>query len=334
MAFEVAQTASAGEPTRKRSLQIAQKAEELSQKVGHPHAIGLAMWASGVAAYLVGHWKNAATLCERAAEILRDQCTGVTWELTIANRFMLSAMLYMGEIDEVARRVPVLLAAALEQGNLFAAMDLRTRLNLIWLAADDPTRARTEVIEALKDWPHEGFHLQHYTSMLALGQIELYTDDVEVAWRHIQGQWKALENSMLMRIQVLRIEAMHLQARAALASAERSGEKERRVKVAEKLGLAIARERVTWGTPFSILVLAAVAHQRGEKSKAVALLSQAMEAFDLADIDLYEAVARRRLGELLNDERGLRHVAEADAWMQKRQIQEPGSNDAHDGPGL
>ena len=130
MAFEAAQTASRGGRTRKRALQIAQRAEDLAQKVGHPHAIGLSIWASGVAAYLVGHWKKAAELCEQAAEVLRDQCTGVTWELTMANRFMLNALLYLGDIAEVSRRVPVLLAAALEQGNLFAAMDLRTRLNL------------------------------------------------------------------------------------------------------------------------------------------------------------------------------------------------------------
>jgi hypothetical protein len=55
----------------------------------------------------------------------------------------------------------------------------------------------------------------------------------------------------------------------------------------------------------------------------VGLLAQAQEAFDLADIDLYEAVARRRLGELLNDERGQRHIEEADAWMAKRKIENP-----------
>ena len=278
MAFEAAQTASRGAPARKRALQIAHRAEELAQRVGHPHAIGLSIWASGVAAYLVGHWKNAATLCERAAEVLRDQCTGVTWELTIANRFMLSAMLNMGEIGEVSRRAPVLLAAALEQGNLFGAMDIRTRLNMIWLAADDPTRARAEVIDALKDWPHEGFHLQHYTSMHALAQIELYTEDAEVAWKHIQGQWRTLEDSMLMRIQILRIEAMHLQARAALASAPRSNEKARRLKAAERLARRIEREHVAWATPFVQLVNAAVAHQRGDHSKAVGLLSQAIES--------------------------------------------------------
>lgn len=323
MAMEAAQTASRGATTRKRALQIAQRAEELAHRVGHPHAIGLSIWASGVGAYLVGHWKKAAELCEHAAEVLRDQCTGATWELTIANRFMLNALLNLGQIAEVSRRVPGLLAAALDQGNLFAAMDLRTRLNLIWLAADDPTGARAEVIEALKAWPHEGFHLQHYTSMHALGQIELYTGDVEVAWKHIQGQWKDLEQSMLMRIQVLRIEAMHLLARAALASAAISDEKKQRLKVAENMAKRIAGEKIPWALPFASLVKAGIAHQEGESSKAVNLLQEAVENFDLADIDLYAAASRRRLGGILRNERGKQLIAESDNWMRKQEIKNP-----------
>src|SRR6185503_9256642 len=104
-------------------------------------------------------------------------------------------------------------------GRSFAATDLRTRMNSIWLAADDPDKARAEVIEALKAWPHEGFHLQHYSSLLAQAQIELYTGDADVAWKHIAGQWPALENSMLLRTRVLRIEATYLRARAELATA-------------------------------------------------------------------------------------------------------------------
>jgi hypothetical protein len=158
MAFEAAWTAARGGAARERAAQIARRAEELSQKVGHPHAIGLSLWASGVVPYLEGNWRKAAELCERATDVLRDRCKGVTWELTIANRYKLNALLYMGEISEVSRRVPALLSSALEQGNLFGATDLRTRLNLIWLAADDPNKARAEVIEALKAWSHEGFH--------------------------------------------------------------------------------------------------------------------------------------------------------------------------------
>ncbi|MGH9971374.1 MAG: serine/threonine-protein kinase PknK [Pyrinomonadaceae bacterium] len=334
IAFEAAHISTRGQPSRKRALQVTQRAEELAEKVGHPHAVGLAIWARGIGAYLSGHWKQAAELCEKAADVLRDRCTGATWELTMAHRFMLSALLYLGEIADISRRVPTLLTAALEQGNLFAAIDLRTRLNLIWLAADDPDRAREEVIEALKAWPHEGFHLQHYSSMLALAQIELYTRDAEVAWKHIQGQRKALEDSMLLKIQVLRIEAMQLEARAALATAASSRAKKYRLRVAQRLAQKILKERVAMAAPFSNLLLAGIAWQRGERSNAAALLSQAVEGFDLADIHLYAAATRRRLGEALGGDSGRQLIFEADAWMRNQKIKNPAAMTSMLAPGF
>lgn len=325
MSIEAAQTASRGNPSRRRALQIAQRSEELAQQVGHPQAIGLAIWAQGIAAYLVGDWKQAVELCEKGGEILRDRCTGVTWELTMAHRFILSALIYQGQLAEVARRVPILLSAALNQGNLFAATDLRTRMNLIWLAQDDPTTARAEVIEALKDWSHDGFHLQHYTSLQALVQIELYTGDFEVAWKHIQGQWKALEDSMLLRIQVLRLEAMHLKARTALASAPFAGAEQRqRIKIAAALANSMDRERMAWSDPLVDLLRAAIACQQGEEAAVKTHLTSAIHRFGAADMHLYQAVARRRLGELLGDERGKALINEADEWMRNQQIRNPG----------
>ncbi|HZE64796.1 MAG TPA: protein kinase [Pyrinomonadaceae bacterium] len=322
MSFEAAQSVSAGGKTKERALQIAHRAEELSQKVGHPHAIGLSIWARGVSAYLVGEWKLAAEFCERAAEVLRDRCTGVTWELTMANRFMLSALLYLGELAEVSRRVPSLLTAALEQGNVFAATDLRTRMNSIWLAADDPDKARAEVIEALKAWPHEGFHLQHYSSLLAQAQIELYTGDADVAWKHIAGQWHALENSMLLRTQVLRIEATYLRARAALATSLQNGDRDK-LSFAERLAHKIEKENMSWAKPFAVVVRAAVAHQRGQNTEATTLLAAAGDGFERADMRLYAAASRRRLGQLLADDRGRHLIAAADAWMTTQRIKNP-----------
>jgi hypothetical protein len=40
------------------------------------------------------------------------------------------------------------------------------------------------------------------------------------------------------------------------------------------------------------------------------------------------------LGELLNDERGQRHIAEADAWMAKRQIKKPAAMTRMMAPGF
>jgi serine/threonine protein kinase/tetratricopeptide (TPR) repeat protein len=322
MSFEVAQAVSSGGNKKERAMQIAQRAEELSQKVNHPHAIGLAIWARGVSAYLMGEWKLAAELSEQAAEVLRDRCTGVTWEVTMANRFMLSSLLYLGELAEVSRRVPSLLTAALEQGNVFAATDLRTRMNSIWLAADDPDKARAEVIEALKAWPHEGFHLQHYSSLLAQAQIELYTGDFDVAWKHIVGQWPALENSMLLRTQVLRIEATYLRARAALATGLSDRDRDK-LDLAEKLARKIEKENMDWAKPFAAVIRSAIAHQTNQHTESTTLLAAAVDGFERMDMRLYAAVSRRRLGELLADDRGRQLLAAADAWMTTQRIKSP-----------
>ncbi|MDX6444856.1 MAG: eukaryotic-like serine/threonine-protein kinase [Blastocatellia bacterium] len=322
MAFEVAQTASRGGAKREQALALAERTEGLAQRAANPHAIGLAIWARGLSAYLVGDWKKSAELCERAAEVLRDECTGVTWELTIAHRFMLSSLMFLGEMVEVSRRVPQLLAAALEQGNLFAATDLRTRMNPIWLAADDPDRARDEVISALTTWPREGFHLQHYSSLVALAQIELYTGDYEVAWRHIEGQIKPLEKSMLLRIQGLRIEAKYLRARLALASAVGS-RRERRLRIAERLAHSIEKEQMTWSNPLAMLIRAGLARRRGDDARAVKLISQAIEGLEASDMALYAATARRKLGEVMGGDQGRELIAQADHWMTKQQIKNP-----------
>jgi hypothetical protein len=178
------------------------------------------------------------------------------------------------------------------------------------------------VIEGLKAWSHESFHLQHYTSMHALVHIELYTGDAEVAWRHIEGQWKALEHSILLRTQILRIAAMHLRARAAIASAVAENEPGR-LAVAEKMAQKIAREKMAWALPWVTLLKAAITHQRGDARKTIDQLKVAIDGFERQDMGLYAAAARRRLGELTDGELGRQLIAEADAWMSKQKIQNP-----------
>lgn len=322
MAFETVQTATRGGRAKERAQILADKTEDLAQRSGHPHAIGLAIWARGLSAYLTGSWKEAAELCERAAEVLRDQCTGAAWELTVANRFMLTSLMFLGEVTEVSRRVPQLLTVALEQGNLIAATDLRTRLNPIWLAADDPDRARNEVIAAMTSWPREGFHLQHYTSLVALAQIELYTGDTEVAWKHIASQVKPLEKSLLLRAQGLRIDALHLRARLALASAH-GRVRASRLRIAATCAQRIARENMAWSDPLARLIQAALAKQNGDIEKSVALTEQALQGFEAADMALFAATARRRLGELIGGDRGRELIAQANEWMSRQQIKNP-----------
>ncbi|HBB88159.1 MAG TPA: ATP-binding protein [Blastocatellia bacterium] len=321
LAFEAIFAAARG-GVGERSERIAKKAEEIAQRLDDPYIIGLSIFARGMIANLAGSWRKAYELCNEAAEIWRERCTGTTWEQAIANRYRLSALILLGELAEVSRQVPSLLSAALEQGNLFAAMDLRTRLNVIWLAADQPEKARAEVVEALKSWPQEGFHLQHYLSLHALVQIEIYTGDLEVACKHVEGQWQALENSQLFRTPGVALEAMQLRARATVAACGARPD-DSKLRLVEKMAGRMEKVKMSWSKPYATLLRAAVAQQRTNDDEATRVLSEAVQMFERAEMRLYAAAARRRLGEKLGGERGQQLISEADAWMTGQKIKNP-----------
>jgi hypothetical protein len=173
-------------------------------------------------------------------------------------------------------------------------------------------------------WPQEGFHLQHYSALLALVQIELYTGDGTVAWKHLAGQWRALDRSLLMRVQVLRIEARHLRARCALAAiVSGAAQTEQLFETAARLARLIEQEQMAWARPLAALVRASLAGLRGDRERAAELCAVAVAGFEAAQMRLYAAAARRRLGQLTAGAEGEALVAEADEWMRQQRIRQP-----------
>ena len=203
------------------AAECAERAACLARQSGHPHAEALSALTAGMSALLSGEWKKASRLCERALVVLREHCSGATWEMNCAEIFLLGALLFQGDIHEVSRRLPALLTDATDRGNRFFETELRTRMNLVWLAADRPDEGERHAIEVMEGWSHEGFHGQHYSQVLARIQTELYRGDAEAAWRLVADTWPALARTLLLHIQFVRIEASYLRARAALLNAAR-----------------------------------------------------------------------------------------------------------------
>ncbi len=323
MAIEAGFSALPGKRTEKRSAHLVKAAEELAHKANNPHATGLSIVMAGIAAFLNGHWRKAADLCCRAEVILRDQCIGAVWELASAQRFLLSSLMYLGELGEMADRLPVLISEARERGNLYAATVLRSRMHIVWLAANEPDRARRETVQALAEWSQKGFYIQHFYNLFALTQIELYNGMGRLAWKLIEEQWPTLMSSMLLRIQVLRVESMHLRARCALAIAVVDKDPERLLTFAQNLAKRIGQENVHWSGPLALLTRAGIASVQGRESLAADLLSRAADDFDAADMGLYAAAARRRLGAIVGGDYGQQLIVGADAWMLDQKIINP-----------
>jgi hypothetical protein len=204
---------------------------------------------------------------------------------------------------------------------------------IVQLGADDPAEARRELRQAMGRWTQRGFHVQHHNALLAQVYIDLYSGDGTAALRDIAEQWPAYASSLLLRIQHVRIDVRQLHARSALAAAVTAPDPRSLLSIAERDAHRLEREQVPWAQAHAAYVRAALAQARGNTSTALAQLARAASLYDAADMPLYAAATRRRLGESLGGEEGKALVAEADAWMTAQSIRNPPRMTAMYAPG-
>jgi eukaryotic-like serine/threonine-protein kinase len=337
VANEAGYSATGGPPNARRTAELVVKATELAARVGHPQAIGVAQVAVGITAYAEGRWKAAWDLAQKGEAILRERCTGVTWELDTTHIYSLRGLFFLGEIAELCARLPTLLREARERDDLFAETSLRARHSYVaWLSVDQPAKARGEVREAIARWSSQAFYMQHYYALVAEADIALYTGEPDVAAQALSEKRRALQRSRLLRVHHLRIEWLHLCARSLVARAAQTvgSESDRLLREAESTARRIERERVHWGDALAALVRAGIAWSRGSREEAARRLAFAASIFAIADMALYAAVCRRRLGSILGGAKGRALVDSADAWMRDQKIQNPAGFAAMLAPGV
>ena len=81
----------------------------------------------------------------------------------------------MGEIAELGRRWPRLLAEARDRGDLYAVMNLSTYLLcIVRLAADEPEHAREGSARPCPNGRGVAYRIQHNDQAWGTAQIELY----------------------------------------------------------------------------------------------------------------------------------------------------------------
>jgi hypothetical protein len=298
----------AGTRSPRRAARLLDAAEVLASELGEPYPLAMVALSRGVSAALAGEWALAQQLGERAERLLREECSGVLWELGTALRFTLWPLVYQGKLAEVSQRLPGLIQEARDHDDLYGETNLclvvRTFLRL---AEDEPARARRELHELMGRWSHQGFHVQHMNRLFDDAQIDLYEGKAEAAWQRLEGHWPLVERSHLLRVQQVRIFLGHLRARAAVACG--AGGMLRR---ATRLARALWREKAAWAQALARLVEAGVASRLGERETAKGLLREGAARCDAAGMGLHAASARLLLGEKA-----------AEAWMRQQRVVRP-----------
>jgi hypothetical protein len=325
LAFELAHVSSAGGPGERRALTIRRAAEDLARRLDDPHTWGRIILTHGIAEYMVGHFKRACDLCDRAGVILRTQRAGGSWEVDTLNLFALWSLQYRGEIDELGRRWAVVLKEARERGNHYMLTVLNTGLmSTLRLAADDPEGAEARSQQAMSRWSQQGFHIHHNEWFGAEIQIRLYRRDWADAWRFLTTRYvPSLARTHFMRVQRIRIFMYERRARCAIAAAVDAAAPDPLLRAAERDARRLHREGMPWSRALSIPILAGVAAARGDMSRAADLFAAAATQLEAVDMNLYAAASRRRLGEILGGQEGRAQVERAESWMRQQTIQNP-----------
>ena len=327
LAFEAGHVGCAGGPTRRRTLELVEAAEALSSKLDDPGAEGFTRLMKGVAEWGVGRFQTGLEYTTQAEQILRERCTGVTWQIDTAQVFSMICMTSLGDLHQLSQRHPVWLKEARERGDLYATTTLRTfwgASTLLALAADQPEYARLDVEDAMSGWSRRGYHPQHYYALLSRTLVDLYRGDHEEAYGRISKAWPELEGSLLLRVQGLAITAHYVRGSAALAAAAGTPGRELLLRSAAEDALALTKTRVEWSQPLSQMLLAGAAAIGGGAGKARSLLESAALGFDGSHMALHAAAARHALGGVVGGQEGHATRAAAVHFMTSQKITRPG----------
>ena len=318
MAAETGFVSLDGGPARARCEGLLAATRALAARSVNPHAIAISFLAEGLLGHFVGEFARSVAAADRAARILRAECTGAWWEIDWAEEYALESLWFLGDWNEVARRAPARLREAETQSDRYAAAEVAAgRPNIIWLVRNDVAEARRMNAHGIAPWSKERFHTPQRYSLVAESHIDFYDGRGDATWPRLSAKWPAFRLSPLSRVQLVRLEMLDLRARCALAAAPSATPSERRtlLRRAARDAKAVRRERMPWARPLASLVLASVAAQTGDTEAAIAWLWRALSDSQTVGLAAHEAAARRCLGQLLGGDEGRRLVEEADHWF-------------------
>jgi len=299
LAHETLLVAAAGNRSLERTHRLVAGTTALAERIGHPNPRARALMAAGIADTMQGRWRSSAARLERVEELLKQNCTGMGYELHLAQHNGLLARLVLGDLPLIQERLPALLQEAREQGNLIATTNLRVSLSpILSLAQDAPETARTELKAAIAAWPHGDFHLQHYHHLVSRVAIDLYEGAFGEAFAAVEAAEEGLQRSMLLRLQPILVTFLELRARAALAQAFRAGAPGHAVASARRDMRRLLAERTAYGGALALKLQAMEALLAGRRDEALARLRRAEQTFDACDMPLHLLASRSVRGRL------------------------------------
>ncbi len=299
LTLEAGNLAAVSPKGRERAERFVRKAEELAARREDPNGVALALIGSGLVRVFSGEWRGAQRVLDQAAQILRERCRAVAWELLQAECWAMNSLILCGELKEAARRVPAAFRDAHDRDDRFAVMQLVYSTCITHLAAGDVERA----LEIASDDRRFGstadrFTGGHWGVLVSTVSVRRYRGEGRAGWEYLSTQWPRLEASHFLRVQLMRVCSVFERALTAIAAAEDGGDSAALLADAERSARRLTAERMGYASGMGRLVFACVAAARGRPDQARPALARAHRELVEADLGYLARCAAVRLGRL------------------------------------
>ena len=324
--LEACHVAASGAPSERAEKLV--DAATAGGELEDPYLRGFVELARAYIAYFRGSWRKAFEGAERADALFSAHCANVVWERDTVHALSHWAQVQLGSLKTLGQMLPARLHEAQLQGNLYAVWALPATISVLhWIARDDVAGGRAAVERISERWSLRGYQIQHWNEMHSNALLDMYAGDVLAARRRLEEGWVAMSRSLLTKIQVIRFEVNELHARTALAAARVSSGKDREqlLHISEQHADKLAREGLGWMDAIATLRRAGIRAAREGVDGAVREYRAAVTACDAAELGMYGAAARVRLGELVGGDEG---AALREAGLAKMRAEEVKAPDA------
>jgi eukaryotic-like serine/threonine-protein kinase len=293
-----------------RGLDLIDEAARFARRSGDPSLLGFSWFCSGLARLSAGRFREALARVDEGLALLEEHREGLAWERTTHRAICLQALFELGALRERARRAEGWLREARAAGDRTGEAQAGTAAAFGVLAGGDPAGARAALREAMGCSSHGGLGLPHHAALGVEVSSLLYQGDADAARARLVAAWPALAASQLLRIQLVRVEALTLRGLTAVAMGRADLHRHVEIDAAQ-----LAREKRPHARAAAALLRAGVARGRGEIARAADGLDQAARGYASAEMLVHAAAARRARGALLGGAEGRALIAAADAVL-------------------
>ena len=286
----------------------------LARRRGDAYLAGFAWFCSGLARLSAGRFREALSRIDEALGMLQERGGDLAWVRHAHRVACLSALLELGALRERKRRAETWLLEARAVGDPLAEAQAALASSLAILAGGTRRAPGSRHRPAARSWK-DGFGLPQYAALVVEVSSLLYEGDTCEARARLLAAWPALRASQILRLQLVRVEALRLRGLTTLGAGGPD-----RHRLARADAARLARERRPHALAAAAVLRAGLARSAGEIATAAASFDEAARGYASAEMSVQAASARRAQGALLGGVEGRTMVAEADALLAEQGI--------------